>query len=437
MPYLPEDFLQQWSNRLVITLIIVACLDYWHRTRKQNGNLEASAAISPRKKEVDTTERNHRPSRLLDELEKKKVGGNETNDATKSLGKQSRASGEDVKLLAKPAKNKSAVSTILRKAAPNTKSADNVTSESNGNSLMQATTNDHPGMKAFHHWQDVETSLFRIYTLGRNDGVQVVPPYVPHSYRGTVPIFLDVTNATNIPMKVFWVNFQGRPIFKGDLGPDHRWTQTTWIDHPWVFEHAETQEVLLYYIPYRVIPTSGRVNTVSDDGTGQHKFSLVPPKDSQSPYWISVKDNVLPFPAVDNFGTFLLGITWTLEHMSRSLSPDDPSIDILHKYLRNIISNPGNTKYRRILVRSRNFAPIWQSALRGLLLAIGFVERGAFVELGCDQELPREWVQEVALLSYLLSKWKEEEQKDVVGRDQPEGYDGFGRQGFGRAGQMH
>lgn len=204
-----------------------------------------------------------------------------------------------------------------------------------------------------------------------------------------------------------------------------------------MFEHAETQEVLLYYIPYRVIPTSRDVNTVSEDGVGQHKFSLVPPRNSNCPYWIGVRDDVLPFPAVEYFPTSILATAWTLQHMSRLMSPEDPSIHILQKYLRNIVENPASTKYRQIRLRSGKFAPIWQSTLKGLLLAIGFVEQEAFAELGCNQELPREWVQEVALLSYLVNKWKEEEQQRVEGFAQPEGYDGFGRQGFGRAGQMN
>jgi hypothetical protein len=204
---------------------------------------------------------------------------------------------------------------------------------------------------------------------------------------------------------------------------------------PWVFEHAETQEPLLYYIPYRAVPTSRLVSTISGDGTGQHKFSL---RDGDGPFWIGVKDDVMPFPATENFSTFLLGVNWTLQHMSRLMSPDDPSIEILQKYLTNIIENPANTKYRQIRLRSPKFAPIWLSTLRGLLLAIGFVEHQGFADFGCAEELSRERVQEVALLSYLINKWKEDEQRNInENLQQPEGANGFGRQGFGRAGTLN
>jgi hypothetical protein len=96
---------------------------------------------------------------------------------------------------------------------------------------MKATNNAHPGMDEFAYWYDVETSLFRIYTQTRKDGVDVVPPYVPHSHRGNVSIYLDVTNMTNHTINVFWVDYKGKQVLKGTMKPNHTWTQTTFIDH--------------------------------------------------------------------------------------------------------------------------------------------------------------------------------------------------------------
>lgn len=192
----------------------------------------------------------------------------------------------------------------------------------------------------------------------------------------------------------------------------------------------------MYYIPYRVIPTTTHINTISEDGTGQHKFSLVTPKDSTGPFWIGIKDEVMPFPAEMNFANMLSAVTWTLQQISRLMSPDDPSIDTLQKYLSNIMENPCKTKYRQIRIRSPKFSPIWQSTLKGLLLAVGFVEREGYAELGCAEELSRERVQEIALVSYLVNKWKKEEGQTTI-HEQPEGADGFGRQGYGRAGTIN
>jgi hypothetical protein len=317
---------------------------------------------------------------------------------------------------------------------------------------IKAINNLHPGMGAFSYWYEVETSLFRIYTLGRKDDVQVVPPYIPHSYRGNVGVFLHVTNHTNIPIKVFWVDYLGKHVFKGDLKPEHVWTQTTYIDHPWVFEDAETQTPLLYYIPYRVIPTLPDVPTVSDeDGTtGRHQFALVPPA-PMSPHWVGIDDHVMPFPATTYFLNPLRGITWTLQQLSRMNTLDNNGssmeLDKLYKYLTNIVKSPEQVKFRQIRIRGPNFAPIWQSPMRGLLLAVGFVEEHAYAELGChDLPLSRERIQDLALLTYLLTEWKLKQDYNSDSThiansssevEQPQGADGWGRAGFGRAGQMN
>ena len=96
---------------------------------------------------------------------------------------------------------------------------------------IRADSNKHPGMSGFAHYYEAETNLYRIYTLTRRDGVEVVPPYIPHSYRGNVSIELHVTNETNHDIHVFWVDYKGKHIPKGKIQRNHVWTQTTWIDH--------------------------------------------------------------------------------------------------------------------------------------------------------------------------------------------------------------
>jgi hypothetical protein len=224
-----EDFWQRWSNRLVVTLSIIAFLDYWRRSRRQNDHPDTSKPVSP-EIQLNAAEQNQLQSRLLGELEEKKDRQMRKKGETEALDKLAEVSTErEFQHPAKPIESERQPSKIS-KATSNTKRDRNIANKNTNLPPLKATSNEHPGMKGFNHWQEVETSLFRIYTLGRKDGVQVAPPYVPHSYRGTVPIFLHVTNTTNIPMKVFWVNFQGQVIFKGDLKPDHLWTQTTWID---------------------------------------------------------------------------------------------------------------------------------------------------------------------------------------------------------------
>ena len=114
-------------------------------------------------------------------------------------------------------------------------------------------------------------------------------------------------------------------------------------------------------------------------------------------------------------------------------------VDTLQKYLMNIMNHPDRVKYRQLRIgASSRFQSIWASPLRGLLLAVGFVEVGPYTELGChDQALSPERVQDVALLSYLLNEWKRKENGAMQQQQPPGAVDGFGRAGFGRAGTIN
>jgi hypothetical protein len=88
--------------------------------------------------------------------------------------------------------------------------------------------------------------------------------------------------------------------------------------------------------------------------------------------------------------------------------------------------------------------------MKGLLLAVGFIDVGPFAELGChDEPLSSEWIQDIALLSFLLNEWKNKnlnatttnngdgQQQEQEQRQPPGATDGFGRAGFGRAGTIN
>ena len=115
----------------------------------------------------------------------------------------------------------------------------------------------------------------------------------------------------------------------------------------------------------------------------------------------------------------------------------------LLKYLENIVENRYKAKYRQLRIAGKNFSPIWQSPLRGLLLALGFVDVGMYAEFGCSNKpLSSERVQDVALLTYQLKQWQKKENEyhgssGVSSSQQPDGADGFGRAGYGRAGTIN
>jgi len=317
--------------------------------------------------------------------------------------------------------------------------------DSSGPRRMISSHNRHPGMDAFCYWYEVQTSLYRIYTLGRHDGVEVAPPYIPHSYRGQTSVLLDVKNQLSTALKVYWVDYKGSHILKGTIQPNQVWHQSTWIDHPWVFEGTDQHgnpTPFLYFIPYRIVPTLKESMTTYLDNreTGLYRFSIIPPTNHQNSakYYCAVQeDGIMPFSANDHFLTPVAAISWTLQFLSRSgLTHDDPRIDLVQKYLANIVKSPEVVKFRQLRTRSSGtFGSIWNSPLQGLFLAVGFVEEQGFAELGCETKpLPRERIQELALLSYMLTSWKQKEtNREWI--EQPEGAtDGFGRAGYGRVG---
>lgn len=298
---------------------------------------------------------------------------------------------------------------------------------------IAATSQDHPGLDQFYHWYNTETSLYRIYELGRTDDVPVVPPFHPSSERGKVPVALIVGNKYHEQINVFWTDYKGREIPKGRILPGGTWHQTTWIGHPWTFRTVD-EDVLLHYIPYRVIPTTKQVPTTdpNDSSVGLHQFVICRP--TWGPYSCSVSDPVLPHPPELALDTPVKAAQWTLQHMTRMGYMGG---ETLAKYLTNVVAHPDNPKYRQIRTAQAKFnAAVWNTAARGLLLACGFVEREAFAELGTMETLSRERVRDVSTLLFALEQWRMQQGETTV-YDQPQGADGYGRGGFGRAGQMN
>ncbi|CAB9501125.1 expressed unknown protein [Seminavis robusta] len=302
----------------------------------------------------------------------------------------------------------------------------------------------HPGMEGFHRWYDVETSLFRQYNVGRTDGVDVIPPYVPKSRNGQVKVALRVTNHYSMKINVYWINYQGREDFKGSISRGETWYQTTYVEHPWVFRLADSGEpeepLLVHYIPERVIPHLDEVPTIEDEHpmVGVQRFNITGPTPEalRDSYICSIDDAVIPHPAKHHFHNPNQAHTWTLLQMKRlSYFDYNPGATMLMKYLKNIAMDPDNSSYRRIRISNKKFAQgIWLTPARGLLLAAGFVEQQAFAELGTAKPLSSGLVQDISLVLHRLEQCLTElsQQADLAPREQPDGADGSGRAGFRR-----
>jgi hypothetical protein len=303
-----------------------------------------------------------------------------------------------------------------------------------GRPCMQASSGEHPGLDGFRHWYENEASLYRIYTVGRKDNTEIYPPFVPKSERGQVSLKLHVTNNYLKAISVFWIDYKGIEVLKGTVNHGAIFQQITWIGHPWSFREKDTGKLLCHYIPYKVIPNSHEVCTVDpeDPKVGIHRFAIV--SLGQRPQVTFDDENIICAIADPVFPTRIEtirdAVAWTFQEMSRW---HYQYLNTLTKYFTNIVMRPANCKYRQIrIAQTRFFKEVWNTPARGLFLAAGFVELGAYAELGNEQVLPREQVQELSTILFYMEKWKRIQDLPSV-PTQPEGADGFGRANFGRS----
>ncbi|KAL7559023.1 hypothetical protein ACA910_016367 [Epithemia clementina (nom. ined.)] len=324
-------------------------------------------------------------------------------------------------------------------------------------------SNEHPGLDGFWYWCDVESSLYRIYNIGRDDGQDVVPPYIPKSRRGRVQVHVMVTNKSSRRIQAFWITYKGGEESKGILAPlVGKWEQFSWIEHPWIFRDADTGEVLLHYIPDRIIPSTALDVTTStgpygaaeddhdDDKTGIHRFTFRDAiHDGKFPFLISLDDPILPFPAQQHITSIEQAVHWTVRHMLRvaesSRLPSACNWDVILKYFYNFLHHPNEPKYRRIRLANRTFSSqVWNTPARGLFLAAGFVEQGAYAELGtggsntATTSFPAHRIKDLSDFVLLMEQWKQQWNVftgAAAPTVQPHGAaDGLGRAGFGVAG---
>ena len=288
----------------------------------------------------------------------------------------------------------------------------------------------HPRLDGFNHWYDIEASLYRIYSIGKV-GTEVAPPFIPRSERGHVALKLEIQNSMHREINVFWIDYKGKEVLRGTIpGNNGVFYQTTWIGHPWTFRFKDTSEMVLHFIPYRVIPTTDAIPTTNpeDPDVGIHAFTLHRPKNQKD--LCSIQDPVFPM----DMQIPQQAVAWSFQHMSRH---EYMYSETLMKYLTNIVRHPKEAKYRQIRTAGKTFYnQVWNTPARGLLLAAGFVQEGAYAELGSMNPLPRDRVQELSTLMFYLEQWRRKQQQ-MIPNDQPTGADGGGRANFGRAGQIN
>ena len=338
----------------------------------------------------------------------------------------------------------------------------------------------HPGLLKFYDWRSCVGSLYRIYAIpcrddsddDRNDGeIRYRPatlPMSPSSERGRVQVYLEVTNRTSKhdTIDVYWIDHNGNEVRKGSIrrGGDP-WTQYTYIGHPWTFRVGPTEEgVLLRYVPFRIVSSIVGSETLHDkDGAHRFAFRDVPDgfivrnggdaaggrggRGTIPVCWVD--DKILPEappvprrqrPDVVTSKEIRDAVAWSCRQIRREdavrYGNGIASARLLMKYLQNIRAHPDESKYRRIRIGNRAFQRcVYDTGARGVLLALGFVESYGNMQCGMTTT---DWVRQTEDAIVIVNETLRIMESGIdAALVQPEGGDGYGRAGFGRACEMN
>mmetsp|Transcript_9170 Transcript_9170/g.15594 ORF Transcript_9170/g.15594 Transcript_9170/m.15594 type:complete len:521 (-) Transcript_9170:85-1647(-) len=337
---------------------------------------------------------------------------------------------------------------------------------------------NHPGLSAYYNWHATITSLYRIYAIPNRDIFTntfnpAILPMHPSSERGNIAVNITVANQTRYEsIQVYWIDYKGNEIYKGNISRGGSWVQTTFIGHPWTFRVGGSdggeESVLLKYVPFRIAPTVlGAETATSRESSGvvgpvgTQSFTLrdvpegyVTRNEGYGPAcWVD--DEILPEPPlIDTYNNgernlslftiheMQMALEWSCFQMQRedaaSSGTGVAASKRLLKYLQNICLQPDTTKYRRLRVGNRIFfESVYSTGARGILLALGFEEFMGFLECGPSEgALNYERLRQISDAMMMVDKTLKlmVENEAVV---QPEGSDGYGRAGFGYAGQLN
>eukprot|EP00574_Skeletonema_japonicum_P010440 CAMPEP_0201731412 /NCGR_PEP_ID=MMETSP0593-20130828/25622_1 /ASSEMBLY_ACC=CAM_ASM_000672 /TAXON_ID=267983 /ORGANISM="Skeletonema japonicum, Strain CCMP2506" /LENGTH=553 /DNA_ID=CAMNT_0048224179 /DNA_START=60 /DNA_END=1721 /DNA_ORIENTATION=+ len=345
----------------------------------------------------------------------------------------------------------------------------------------------HPGLFAYYNWHATITSLYRIYSIPSRDIFTntfhpAILPMHPSSERGNIAINITVVNQTRYEsIQVYWIDYKGNELYKGNIPRGGRWVQTTFIGHPWTFRvngsggsdtDGGEEGVLLKYVPFRITPTvlGAKTTTTGEGGVdnynglprvGSQLFTLrdvpegyVTRNEGYEPAcWVD--DTILPEPPLidiykngeRNLNLFTsheiqMAIQWSCFQIQRE-DASSPGTGIaaakrLLKYLENICLHPEDAKYRKLRVGNRIFfESVYSTGARGVLLALGFEEIMGYLENGPSEgALNYERLRQISDAMMVVDKTLKL-MVEGEGVEQPEGSDGYGRAGFGYAGQLN
>ena len=240
-----------WMGRIVVSLVLMLAWDaYWAPPKKPKRELQQAQKETQKEQPTRETENTRNASESLEnpsetqssllssaQLPEPKEKEETSDPITETVPLEESNPTKDTatkESQAKVTENTSKIDKPKGFAASSTESSRSASSNSNSNSASASSINPWATrLDGFHYWYEVETSLYRIYTLAHRDSsIPTIPPYLANSKRGNVAVAMRVTNRTNRDINVYWVDYKGKHIPKGRISKHSGvWTQTTWIDH--------------------------------------------------------------------------------------------------------------------------------------------------------------------------------------------------------------
>jgi len=390
--------------------------NHLYRTREYDGN--RNTIIYTAKLDAAKLDEAKQDAAKLDEAKQ---------DATKQDATPLKTEAEQPRLSPKPKKIKKKIKTASRSSTAPHSSDTRATEETTQDPPPLQSKTNHPGLNSFHQWMGAVSDMYRQYTIEKIVQDCAIP-ILPRSERGQVRLRMRVQNKTSSDIDVFWINYKGKESLKGTITSSGDIDITTWVGHPWAFRERDTGKLMLYFVPYRIIPVlESQYNSNEDhaDTIGEHRFSIVTSKSVED--MCAVQDDLFPYPPSN-----ITSINHALEFSIQQMEREKVSPRMLLKYICNIALHPGESKYRQIRVANKVFwSNIWCNGGRGVLQALGFEEHGPYIEMGPDSvNLPGERVKEVSSAIVML----EEFMKDMEDTQKPEIHQPRGADGAGRAG---
>ncbi|KAL4640673.1 von Hippel-Lindau disease tumor suppressor-like [Arapaima gigas] len=104
---------------------------------------------------------------------------------------------------------------------------------------------------------------------------------VLRSLNSDEPTYVDFTNTSRHDVRVWWLNFSGRPVSYGVIKPGGSLKMNTFLTHPWIFTTSEWQWRLLANTQQVFFPSPARC----EDGSPVYvKVSVTSPAYSLKEY---------------------------------------------------------------------------------------------------------------------------------------------------------